>query len=234
MENSGASPEPLSAQVTQINSDQREELAQNRRDLSRADSPARLRRDISLRQMVFMALGGSIGAGLFVASGQALSAGGPGSVVACFALTGAMVTVTMSALGEMAAAYPIEGAFYDYSVRFISPSWGFAMGWNFVFNWLIVLPFELTTIAAQLKFWAPNVRAEWIVGPFLVGLVFVGLSGSKGFGEVEHWLGLLKVSALTVFMIVAVLIIAGGMPTDPRYDMRNNPQTKHTKTIELE
>lgn len=131
-----------------------------------------LKRDITTRQMLLMAAGGSIGAGLFVGSGQALRTGGPASLVLNFAICGVMVSVTMASLGEMATSYPVAGAFYDYTVRFVGRQAGFAMGWNFVFNWLIVLPFELTTIGAQLEYWNPDLEPWWFIIPFLV---FLGL-----------------------------------------------------------
>lgn len=81
----------------------------------------------------------------------------------------------MLALGEMAATYPVAGAFYDYAVRFIDPAWGFAIGWNYVINWLVVLPFELTVVAQQILYWIPdndedtstNSKASWLF-PLLV------------------------------------------------------------------
>lgn len=57
------------------------------------------------------------------------------------------------ALGELAILYPISGGFYTYSVRFIDPSWGFAMGWNYVFQWAIVLPLELVVAGLTIRFW---------------------------------------------------------------------------------
>ncbi|GJC85237.1 amino-acid permease inda1 [Colletotrichum liriopes] len=136
----------------------------------------KLKRNISIRHMVFMALGGSIGAGLFVGSGAALSSGGPLSLVTNFAIVGFGVTCTMGCLGELAAAFPVAGAFYEYSRRMISEPWGFAMGWNFVFNWLIVFPFELTVIAAQMEYWVPDLQPAYIFwhDP---GAVKNGLSG---------------------------------------------------------
>ena len=138
-----------------------------------AGSTNGLRRDITSRQMFLIAAGGSIGAGLFVGSGQGLSVGGPGSLVLTFAIIGTMVSFTMAALGEMATSYPVAGAFYDYSVRFVSPQWGFAMGWNFILNWLIVLPFELTTIVAQV---ANGVTVRMAVLYLMLGGAAEGLS----------------------------------------------------------
>lgn len=181
-----------------------------------APSPEALKRDISMRQMVLMAAGGSIGAGLFVGSGQALSSGGPGSLVLNYAICGLMVSMTMASLGEMATSYPVAGAFYDYTVRFVGLPWGFAMGWNFVFNWLIVLPFELTTIGAQIAYWDQGVRNWYIVVAFLVFLGFVAYKGAAWFGELEHWLGLCKAVALCTFICFAIALTASGIPGDDR------------------
>ncbi|KAK1448382.1 amino acid permease [Colletotrichum cuscutae] len=178
---------------------------------------AKLERNISIRHMVFMALGGSIGAGLFVGSGAALGSGGPLSLVLNFALVGFGVTCTMGCLGELAAAYPVAGAFYEYSRRMISEPWGFAMGWNFVFNWLIVFPFELTVIAAQIKYWAPDLQPAFVITPILIVLTATSFLGSKWFGEIEHALGIGKALAITVFIFVAIFIITGAVPSDPRH-----------------
>ena len=67
--------------------------------------------------------GGSIGAGLFVGSGGALQSGGPASLVLGFIMIGVMMLCTVQALGELAVLYPVNGAFYNYGVRFIDPAW---------------------------------------------------------------------------------------------------------------
>ncbi|TQN67087.1 putative amino-acid permease [Colletotrichum shisoi] len=176
----------------------------------------KLERNISIRHMIFMALGGSIGAGLFVGSGAALSSGGPLSLVINFAIVGLGVTCTMGCLGELAASYPVAGAFYEYSRRMISEPWGFAMGWNFVFNWLIVFPFELTVIAAQMKYWIPDLQPAYVITPILVTLTGTSFLGSKWFGEIEHAFGIGKAIAITVFIFTAIFIITGAVPSDPR------------------
>nr|XP_036584944.1 amino acid permease [Colletotrichum truncatum]KAF6794712.1 amino acid permease [Colletotrichum truncatum] len=187
--------------------------ASNDQFVSEAD---KLERHISIRHMIFMALGGSIGAGLFVGSGAALGSGGPLNLVLNFALVGLGVGCTMGCLGELAASYPVAGAFYDYSRRMISEAWGFAMGWNFVFNWLIVFPFELTTIAAQMKYWVPDLQPAYIITPILLALTGSSFLGSRWFGELEHAFGIGKAVAITVFIFTAVFIISGAVPTDPR------------------
>jgi amino acid transporter len=89
-----------------------------------------LARKLKGRHLQMIAIGGSIGTGLFVASGQALNAGGPASVLIAFASIGVMLYCTCQALGELAVAFPVAGSFASYSTRFLDPSWGFAMGWK--------------------------------------------------------------------------------------------------------
>jgi amino acid transporter len=89
-----------------------------------------LARELKGRHLQMIAIGGSIGTGLFVASGKALSQGGPGSVLLAYTIIGVMLWCTMQALGEMAVVFPVAGSFSAFSTRFIDPSWGFAMGWK--------------------------------------------------------------------------------------------------------
>jgi len=93
-----------------------------------ANSP--LQRSLKGRHLQMIAIGGSIGTGLFVGSGSALAHGGPASLVIAFILIGAMLYCTVHALGEMAVLYPVAGSFSAYSTRFLDPAWGFAMGWK--------------------------------------------------------------------------------------------------------
>ena len=89
-----------------------------------------LARRLKGRHLQMIAIGGSIGTGLFVASGRALEVGGPASVLLAYTFIGAMLYCTVQALGELAVAFPVAGSFSSYSTRFLHPSWGFAMGWK--------------------------------------------------------------------------------------------------------
>lgn len=93
-----------------------------------AESP--LSRKLKGRHLQMIAIGGSIGTGLFVGSGKALNTGGPASLLIAFGLIGAMLYCVVHALGEMAVLFPIAGSFSAYSTRFLDPAWGFAMGWK--------------------------------------------------------------------------------------------------------
>ncbi|TVY81031.1 putative amino-acid permease P7G5.06 [Lachnellula suecica] len=182
-----------------------------------------LKRHLKGRHMQMIAIGGSIGAGLFVGSGKALASGGPGWLIIDFLIIGFMLLLTVNAMGELAALYPVAGSFYNYSVRFIDPAWGFAMGWNYAINWLVVLPFELTTAGITIAYWTdpnntgtPSINVGVWITIFLAMVVAINLFGVKGYGEVEFVLGTIKVIAIIGFIILGVIIDCGGVPTDTR------------------
>lgn len=131
--------------------------------------------------------------------------------------------------------YPVNGAFFHYSVRFIDKSWGFAMGWNYAMSWLTVLPFELIAAGVTIKFWTEDAEGHvsinngvWIT-VFLVLIVVINVFGVRGYGEVEFILGTLKVIAVTGFIILGIVINVGGVPTDNRY-VALHPSTRETSS----
>ncbi|WBW73665.1 plasma membrane amino acid transmembrane transporter Per1 [Schizosaccharomyces osmophilus] len=179
------------------------------------DDGVGLKRSLKGRHMQMIAIGGAIGTGLFVGSGSSLATGGPASVIINYTLIGIMMFCTVYALGELAVAYPLAGGFYTYCMRFIDPGWGFACGWNYFFNYFVTFPLELTTCAITFKYWTEINSAAWI-SIFLVLIIFVNLFGIKGYGEVEFVLSTVKVIATTGFIILAIIINCGGVPTDDR------------------
>jgi amino acid transporter len=127
------------------------------------------------------------------------------------------------ALGELAIMYPVSGGFYTYSTRFIDPSWGFAMGWNYVFQWAIVLPLELGVAALTVQYWDPNTSiAVWIT-IFMVAIIGINVFGILGYGEEEFWSSFLKLSATVIFMIIALVCICGGGPATTKLDGTGDP-----------
>ncbi|KIV94591.1 hypothetical protein PV10_02343 [Exophiala mesophila] len=175
-----------------------------------------LAKKLKSRHMQMIAIGGSIGAGLFVGSGSALRSGGPASVLICFMIIGVMLLCTMQALGELAVLYPVSGAFFTYTYRFVDKSWGFAMGWNYALGWLIVLPFELTAASITIEFWRTDIPMAVWVASFLVMLCLVQIFGVRGYGEVEFVLSCIKICACVGFIIFGIVVNCGGVPTDDR------------------
>ncbi|KAL1587299.1 hypothetical protein WHR41_04411 [Cladosporium halotolerans] len=184
-----------------------------------ADKHNQLNKTLKSRHLNMIAIGGSIGAGLFVGSGSALSRGGPAALLICFSIIGIMMFNVVYALGELAMMYPISGGFYTYSVRFIDPSWGFAMGWNYVFQWAIVLPLELVVAGLTVQWWegASGVHlAVWIT-IFMVVIILISVFGVLGYAEEEFWVSLLKLTTIIVFLFMGVIFVCGGGPSNGEF-----------------
>lgn len=122
------------------------------------------------------------------------------------------------ALGELAILYPVSGGFYTYSARFIDPSWGFAMGWNYVFQWAVVLPLELTVCGLTIQYWNTDISVGVWVAVFLVGIIIINVFGALGYAEEEFWSSCFKLGATVVFMIISVVLVCGGGPSSGRYN----------------
>ncbi|KAL2192396.1 amino acid permease-domain-containing protein [Corynascus similis CBS 632.67] len=172
-----------------------------------------LARELKGRHLQMIAISGSIGTGLFVASGQALSQGGPASVLVAYLLVGAMLWCTVQALGEMAVVFPVAGSFSAYSTRFLDPSWGFAMGWNYALQWIVVLPLEIIAGALTIGYWNPALDRAIFVTIFLLFIVLINLTGIRGYGEAEFIFAIIKVTAVVGFILLGIVINIGGTPT---------------------
>lgn len=168
-----------------------------------------VKRELKTRHLSMIALGGSIGTGLFVASGSAISTAGPGGALLAYAGIGIMVYFLMTSLGEMATFMPVSGSFSEYASRFVDPALGFALGWNYWFNWAITLAVDVSTTAIVMNFWLPNVPG-WIFSLGFLGLIFlINIISVKSFGETEYWLSMIKVVTVLVFLAVGILTIVG-------------------------
>lgn len=154
------------------------------------------------------------GTGLFVTSGAALSTGGPASLIIAFGLIGILMFCTMQALGELAVLFPVSGSFSAYSTRFLDPAWGFAMGWNYAIQWLVVLPLEIVAASITLTYWpgaAKTNEAAWVV-IFWVVIVAINFFGVRGYGEAEFVFAIIKVIAVIAFIILGIVLNCGGGP----------------------
>ncbi|KAK3702351.1 histidine permease [Vermiconidia calcicola] len=176
-----------------------------------ASSP--LQRSLKGRHLQMIAIGGSIGTGLFVGSGNALAQGGPASLVLSFVLTGMMLYCTVHALGEMAVLFPVAGSFSAYSTRFLDPASGFAMGWNYAMQWLVVLPLEIVAATLTINYWSDGaINPNAWVAAFLILIVVINLFGVRGYGEAEFVFSIIKVVAVIGYIILGVIINCGGGP----------------------
>ncbi|KAI0093421.1 amino acid permease-domain-containing protein [Irpex rosettiformis] len=167
-----------------------------------------LHRGLSARQVSMIAIGGTIGTGLFLGTGRSLAQGGPASMLLCYAIVGFIVYITLLLLGEMATQYPVAGSFNAYATRFFSPSYGFALSWNYWFNDAVSVASDLTAAQLVLQFWTP--WHSWVISLlFWVFLVVVNSTHVRAYGELEYWLSSLKVATIVVFIIIGILVNVG-------------------------
>ncbi|WP_186831816.1 amino acid permease [Streptomyces sp. ISID311] len=163
------------------------------------------------RHLSMIAVGGVIGAGLFVGSASGIAAAGPG-ILLSYALVGALVVFVMRMLGEMAAANPTSGSFSAYADRALGRWAGFSIGWLYWFFWVVVLAVEATAGAAILTSWVPAVpQWAWALIVMIV-LTVSNLASVSSFGEFEFWFAGIKVVAITAFIIIGGLAIFGVLP----------------------
>jgi lysine-specific permease len=172
-----------------------------------------LQRKLGARHLNMIAIGGSIGTGLFLASGATIANAGPGGALLAYALIGVMIYFLMTSLGELATHNPTSGAFFTYGSKYVEGGFGFALGWNYWYNWAITVAFELVAVQFIMKFWFPDVPGFYWSAIFLAVVFAINALTVKGFGESEFLFSLIKVLAIVVFIIIGIFMIIKVMLT---------------------
>lgn len=173
--------------------------------------PQRLRRELKSRHLAMIAIGGSIGTGLFVASGATVAEAGPGGALLSYAIIGLMVYFLMTSLGELAAYMPVSGSFATYGAKYVDEGFGFALGWNYWYNWAVTIAVDLVAAQLVMTYWFPDTPG-WIWSALFLAIIFLlNYISVKGFGEAEYWFSLIKVTTVIIFIIVGVMMIFGIM-----------------------
>ncbi|KAH9827144.1 amino acid permease [Teratosphaeria destructans] len=168
-----------------------------------------LKRRLQSRHLQMIAIGGTIGTGLFIGSGEALAEAGPAGALIAYTFVGTLVYSVMIALGEMATYIPISGAFTAYASRFVDPSLGFAMGWIYWFSWAITYALELTASGLIIQYWAPELNVGIFIGIFWAVITAVNFLPVSFYGEAEFYFALIKVFTVLGFLIFGICIDAG-------------------------
>ncbi|PAU46986.1 amino acid transporter [Streptomyces albireticuli] len=170
-----------------------------------------LKAGLKNRHLSMIAIGGVIGAGLFVGSKSGIAAAGP-AILISYALVGAMVVFVMRMLGEMAAANPTSGSFSAYADRALGRWAGFTIGWLYWFFWVVVLAVEATAGAEILEGWIPAVpQWAWALIVMVV-LTVTNLGSVSSYGEFEFWFAGIKVVAISAFVVIGGLAMFGLLP----------------------
>ncbi|KUJ19567.1 amino acid transporter-like protein [Mollisia scopiformis] len=170
----------------------------------------KLSRKLSARQVQMIAIGGTIGTGLFLGTGKSLATGGPASMLIAYMIVGVIVMLTMLALGEMAAFVPIAGSFCTFAGRYVDDAFGFALTWNYWFNDAVSTAADLVALQLVFAYWDTGFPGWGLSLIFWVLLILANIITVKAYGELEYWLSLLKVVTITVFILLGIAVNCGG------------------------
>ena len=160
------------------------------------------------RHIQMIAIGGSIGTGLFLGAGGRLAQGGPALAFA-YAVCGVFAFLMVRALGELAVRRPSSGAFVSYAREFLGEKGAFITGWFFFLDWAVTVMADITAVALYMHHWEKfKVIPQWGFALIALALVFVlNMMSVKAFGEAEFWFAMIKVATILIFMGVAIWAI---------------------------
>ncbi|CAF2743999.1 unnamed protein product [Rotaria sp. Silwood2] len=188
-------------------SDTETNIGDNKTSLS--SKKTNLHRNLKERHMIMIALGGTIGTGLFLASGQVLASSGPAGSLISYVVVSIMVYFVMTSLAELSTQYSISGSFNTYASRFVDEAFGFALGYNYYFTGVIVIAGELVAAEIIVQFWLPHFPT--IIWP-LLGMIIIFILNVftvKSYREAEYWFAMIKVLTVIIFIIVGLLVDIG-------------------------
>lgn len=167
-----------------------------------------LKHTLKTRHITMIALGGIIGAGLFIGSGAIIATAGPAAILS-YLIGGFIVTLVMFMLGEMAARNPDCGSFSTYASNYLGEWAGYAVGWLYWFKWMISITLEALLLGAIIHDFLPPIPLA--VATFAITLLAIAMNiySVKMFGEFEYWLSFMKVTIIVLFLILGTSILLG-------------------------
>ena len=165
------------------------------------------------RHIQMIAIGGSIGTGLFLGAGGRLAQGGP-VLALSYAVCGVFAFLMVRALGELAVRRPSSGAFVSYAREFLGEKGAFVTGWFFFLDWAVTVMADITAVAVYVHHWKKfEWIDQWVIALIALALVFVlNMMSVKAFGEAEFWFAMIKVATILIFMGVAIWAILTQAP----------------------
>ena len=184
--------------------------SQNEHDAMHSSSnSAPLKRAMSTRHLVMISLGGAIGTGLFLGSGEVIAQTGPIGAIISYILGGIIAYMVMLCLGELAVHMPESGSFGTYAQKYIGPATGYTVTWLYWLTWSATLGTEFTAAALLMQEWFPHI-SMWLWTIIFAAIVFgLNMSSTKWFAESEFWLSLVKVITVIAFILFGLLAVFG-------------------------
>jgi D-serine/D-alanine/glycine transporter len=171
-----------------------------------------LKRDLKNRHVQLIAIGGTIGTGLFLGSGKAIQLAGP-SIIFAYLIVGIAVFFVMRALGELLLSKSGYQSFTDIAEDYLGPRAAFVTGWTYWFCWIMVAMADVIAVGLYVQYWFDI--PQWM--PAIICLIIIlglNLLTVKLFGELEFWFALIKVITILVLIGIGVIMLVLGFKTD--------------------
>ncbi|GMM43771.1 hypothetical protein DAPK24_003460 [Pichia kluyveri] len=175
----------------------------------------RIKRGLKSRHVAMIALGGTIGTGLFIGTSSPLKMAGPVNTLIAYIFFGGLAYSVTQSLGEMATHTPIAGSFCTFNTKYLSKSIGFSSNWCYWFQWAITFAIEIFSASQCILYWTDRVPVwAWIL-IFYVTITMANFVPVKYYGEIEFWVAFVKVIAIVGFLIYALCMVCGAGVTGP-------------------
>lgn len=171
-----------------------------------------LKRELKNRHVQLIAIGGTIGTGLFLGSGKAISLAGP-SIILAYLIVGVATFFVMRALGELLLSNAGYQSFTDFAVDYIGPWAGFVTGWTYWFCWIMTAMADIIAVGMYVQYWFDI--PQWV--PALICLIILlglNLLTVKLFGELEFWFAIIKVITILALIVIGIVLLVIGFKTD--------------------
>lgn len=171
-----------------------------------------LKRDLKNRHVQLIAIGGTIGTGLFLGSGKAIQLAGP-SIILTYLIIGIAVFFVMRALGELLLSNAGYQSFTDFAADYIGPWAGFVTGWTYWFSWIMTAMADIIAVGVYVRYWF-NIP-QWVPAlVILVLLLVLNLLTVRLFGELEFWFALIKVITILALILIGIVLLIIGFKTN--------------------
>ncbi|WP_125591070.1 amino acid permease [Companilactobacillus jidongensis] len=172
-----------------------------------------LSRSLGSRHIQMIAIGGAIGTGLFLGSGEAIHKSGP-SIIFSYLITGLFCFFMMRAIGELLLSDTSKHSFLDFIRIYLGNKFEFVTGWAYWFCWITLAMADLTATGIYIKYWFPQIP-QWLTALTVLVILFaINFVNVKLFGEMESSFSMIKVIAIVVLVVVGFVMAIFHMPVN--------------------